>query len=63
VAPVTIGARAYTGSGSVITKDVPDDALAVGRARQVDYVGWSTKYRARKEAERAARGGKRKEAE
>ncbi len=63
VAPVTVGARAYTGSGSVITKDVPADALAVGRGRQVDYEGWSTKYRARKEAERAARGGKRKEPE
>lgn len=34
VAPVTVGAGAYTGAGSVITKDVPDDALAVARARQ-----------------------------
>lgn len=34
VAPVTIGAGAYTGAGSVITKDVPDDALAVARSRQ-----------------------------
>ena len=35
VAPVRVGARALTGSGSVITEDVPDDALAIGRARQV----------------------------
>ncbi|WP_271178965.1 bifunctional UDP-N-acetylglucosamine diphosphorylase/glucosamine-1-phosphate N-acetyltransferase GlmU [Paracoccus kondratievae] len=35
VAPVRVGARAMTGSGSVITQDVPDDALALGRARQV----------------------------
>ncbi|WP_299358457.1 bifunctional UDP-N-acetylglucosamine diphosphorylase/glucosamine-1-phosphate N-acetyltransferase GlmU [uncultured Paracoccus sp.] len=35
VAPVRIGARAMTGSGSVITQDVPDDALGLGRARQV----------------------------
>ena len=34
VAPVEVGAGAYTGAGSVITKDVPDETLAVGRARQ-----------------------------
>jgi bifunctional UDP-N-acetylglucosamine pyrophosphorylase / glucosamine-1-phosphate N-acetyltransferase len=34
VAPVTIGAGAYVASGSVITEDVPADALALGRARQ-----------------------------
>ena len=33
VAPVKIGDGAYVGSGSVITKDVPADALAVGRGR------------------------------
>jgi bifunctional UDP-N-acetylglucosamine pyrophosphorylase/glucosamine-1-phosphate N-acetyltransferase len=35
VAPVKIGDGAYVGSGSVITKDVPADGLAIGRARQV----------------------------
>ncbi|CAM3205373.1 UDP-N-acetylglucosamine pyrophosphorylase [Paracoccus aminovorans] len=39
VAPVAVGARAMTGSGSVITEDVPDDALALGRARQVTKPG------------------------
>jgi len=34
VAPVKIGDNAMTGAGSVITKDVPDGALAIGRARQ-----------------------------
>ncbi len=34
VAPVTIGNGAYVASGSVITMDVPDDAVAFGRARQ-----------------------------
>lgn len=63
VAPVRIGARAFTGSGSVITKDVPDDALAVARGRQKDIPGWAKAFRERKLAERAARGGKRKEAE
>lgn len=63
VAPVRIGARAFTGSGSVITKDVPDDALAVARGRQKDIPGWAQAFREKKLAERAARGGKRKEAE
>ncbi len=34
VAPVEVGAGGYTGAGSVITKDVPEETLAVGRARQ-----------------------------
>lgn len=36
VAPVTVGENALVGAGSVITKDVPDDMLAVGRGRQVN---------------------------
>ena len=40
VAPVRVGARAYTGAGSTITEDVPDDALALGRARQVIKKDW-----------------------
>lgn len=43
VAPVRIGARAMTGSGSVITEDVPDDALAIGRARQANKHGLATR--------------------
>ncbi|WP_045389797.1 bifunctional UDP-N-acetylglucosamine diphosphorylase/glucosamine-1-phosphate N-acetyltransferase GlmU [Falsirhodobacter sp. alg1] len=39
VAPVTIGRDAMTGSGSVITEDVPAEALAIGRARQVNKAG------------------------
>lgn len=39
VAPVRIGARAMTGSGSVITQDVPEDALGLGRGRQVNKPG------------------------
>ena len=35
VAPVKIGEGAYVGSGSVITQDVPADALALGRSRQI----------------------------
>jgi bifunctional UDP-N-acetylglucosamine pyrophosphorylase/glucosamine-1-phosphate N-acetyltransferase len=34
VAPVKVGARALVAAGSVITDDVPDDALAIARGRQ-----------------------------
>jgi len=39
VAPVRVGDEALTGSGSVITEDVADGALAIGRARQVTKPG------------------------
>lgn len=48
VAPVTIGEGAYVGSGSVVTQDVPKDALAIARARQENKLGWAAKYRALK---------------
>lgn len=41
VAPVRVGERAMTASGSVITSDVPDDALAIGRADQVTRAGYA----------------------
>ena len=48
VAPVKVGDGAYTGTGSVVTKDVPDGALAVARSRQHNIEGWADKNRARK---------------
>ena len=48
VAPVTIGDGAYIGAGSCITHAVPSDALAVGRAHQVNKEGWAAARRARK---------------
>jgi len=45
VAPVRIGEGAYVGSGSVITRDVPPDALAVGRGRQEIKEGWARRRR------------------
>ena len=48
VAPVKIGEGAYVGSGSVITKNVPAQALAVGRGRQVVKEGWAARLRALK---------------
>jgi bifunctional UDP-N-acetylglucosamine pyrophosphorylase / glucosamine-1-phosphate N-acetyltransferase len=45
VAPLKIGDGAYIGSGSVITKDVPDDALAVERNQQTTREGGARRYR------------------
>jgi bifunctional UDP-N-acetylglucosamine pyrophosphorylase/glucosamine-1-phosphate N-acetyltransferase len=46
VAPVKIGEGAYVGAGSVITKNVAADALAVTRASQEERPGWAAKFRA-----------------
>jgi len=47
VAPVTIEDGSYIGAGSCITKDVPANSLAVGRAQQVVKEGWAATRRAR----------------
>lgn len=56
VAPVTIGDGAYTASGSVITEDVPADAVAFGRARQENKPGYAPKLREKALAKKAAKG-------
>ena len=53
VAPVTIGDGAMTGSGSVITSDVPEGALAIGRARQENKLGLATRMMAKLKAAKA----------
>ena len=58
VAPVTIGDRAYIASGSVITADVPAEALALGRARQELKPGRATVLRERALAVKAANKAK-----
>jgi len=45
VAPVKIGEGAYIASGSVITEDVPADALALARGRQTIKQGWASRLR------------------
>jgi bifunctional UDP-N-acetylglucosamine pyrophosphorylase/glucosamine-1-phosphate N-acetyltransferase len=48
VAPLTVADGSYVAAGSTITKDVETDALAIGRAYQVDKPGWARKRRAAK---------------
>ena len=55
VAPVRIGAGAMTGSGSVITEDVPDGALALGRAKQANKPGLAIRLMAALRAKKEAR--------
>ncbi|MEH6720075.1 MAG: bifunctional UDP-N-acetylglucosamine diphosphorylase/glucosamine-1-phosphate N-acetyltransferase GlmU [Aurantimonas endophytica] len=55
VAPVRIGDGAYVGTGSVITDDVPDDALAIARQRQVNKPGRGREITERNKAAKAAR--------
>ncbi|WP_421850592.1 bifunctional UDP-N-acetylglucosamine diphosphorylase/glucosamine-1-phosphate N-acetyltransferase GlmU [Oricola sp.] len=54
VAPVKIGADAYVASGSVVTTDVPADAVAFGRARQENKDGLAPKLRAQFKAAKEA---------
>jgi bifunctional UDP-N-acetylglucosamine pyrophosphorylase/glucosamine-1-phosphate N-acetyltransferase len=45
VAPVRVGDGAYVGAGSVITKNVPPDALGLARGQQVNKLGWAAARR------------------
>jgi bifunctional UDP-N-acetylglucosamine pyrophosphorylase/glucosamine-1-phosphate N-acetyltransferase len=45
VAPVRVGKGAYVGAASCITEDVPEDALAIGRGRQIVKEGWAREKR------------------
>jgi len=56
VAPVRIGDDAYIAAGSIITENVPADALGIARGRQVNKPGWAKARRA--ELKHAARGKK-----
>jgi bifunctional UDP-N-acetylglucosamine pyrophosphorylase/glucosamine-1-phosphate N-acetyltransferase len=56
VAPVSVGDGAIVGAGSVVTKDVAADALAVTRSPQKAVDGWAGRFRETKQAEKAAKG-------
>lgn len=45
VAPITIGKDAFVAAGSTVTKDVPDEALAIGRAHQSNKEGYVRKLK------------------
>jgi bifunctional UDP-N-acetylglucosamine pyrophosphorylase/glucosamine-1-phosphate N-acetyltransferase len=54
VAPVTIGDGAITAAGSVITRDVSADALAIARGTQIEKAGWAQDFRIRQKAKKQA---------
>jgi bifunctional UDP-N-acetylglucosamine pyrophosphorylase/glucosamine-1-phosphate N-acetyltransferase len=53
VAPIQIGSGAYIGAASCLTEDVPQDALAIGRARQTNKEGWAKAKREERAAAKA----------
>jgi bifunctional UDP-N-acetylglucosamine pyrophosphorylase/glucosamine-1-phosphate N-acetyltransferase len=60
VAPVRVGKGAYVAAASCITDDVPEDALAIGRSRQITKEGWAREERvARKQVAQPAAPGKK----
>lgn len=47
VAPVRIGVGAYVATGTTVTRDVPDDALAISRVKQENKEGYASRLKAR----------------
>jgi bifunctional UDP-N-acetylglucosamine pyrophosphorylase/glucosamine-1-phosphate N-acetyltransferase len=62
VAPVRVGDGAYVGAGSVITENVPADALALARGRQVNKPGWAAARRRALAASKPAKSRSRRKA-
>ena len=45
ISPVTIGDNAIIAAGSNINKDIPSNAMGIGRSRQENHAGWASEYR------------------
>jgi len=58
VAPVRVGKGAYVGTGTTVTKDVPDNALALSRVRQENKEGYAERLRSRLRAAKESVKGK-----
>jgi bifunctional UDP-N-acetylglucosamine pyrophosphorylase/glucosamine-1-phosphate N-acetyltransferase len=50
VAPLKIGVGAYVATGTTVTRDVPDDALAIARVRQENKEGYASRLKSRLKA-------------
>lgn len=55
VAPVSVGDNAYTATGTVVTEDVPEDALAISRAPQQNRAGTAKRLRQKLQHQKAAK--------
>jgi len=58
VAPVKVGRGSYIATGSTVTREVPEGALAVARARQENKEGWVERKKAQVKAEKESQGGR-----
>jgi bifunctional UDP-N-acetylglucosamine pyrophosphorylase/glucosamine-1-phosphate N-acetyltransferase len=58
IAPVSVGNGAFIGGGSAISKDVPDNALGITRAPQINKDGWVPEFRQKKIKEKAKKDEK-----
>ena len=58
VAPVSVGDQAFTATGSIITDDVPAEAMAIGRARQTNKPGLAKRLMDKLRAAKAAKKDK-----
>jgi bifunctional UDP-N-acetylglucosamine pyrophosphorylase/glucosamine-1-phosphate N-acetyltransferase len=54
VAPVTVGKGAIVGAGSVVTRDVEDNALAIARGEQIERKGWAARFREKMSAKKSS---------
>ena len=54
VAPITIGKGAYVATGTTVTRDVPEDALAIGRVKQETKAGYASRLKSRLGAKKKA---------